>query len=185
MNDKGSKRFPWPPGIEPISDADLVRRVVWSGPPRGTSLDSHVMDVFCVGSGVARALCRRFDCDPDTGARLPPDTAEAPEATEAPEAATDLRLQMQYCGAKWLRQHLSYERPPREPSPFGDSVADLLGYCFAGLYHMPPVALRDAEWESEHGIVVKLYPGEIASWDYNTLTSLVVVGHDMGIRVSV
>lgn len=48
-----------------IIDRELVRRVVQSAGGQGRPNWSHVADRFCVGSGVAAALCRRFNVDPD------------------------------------------------------------------------------------------------------------------------
>lgn len=95
------------------------------------------------------------------------------------------RLRMSHAGADWLRQNLSYSKKPRTISAFGESVADLLGYCWSGLYHLRPDAIERANWEDERWIMIGVGPSDLATWDFNTLTQLVVLGHDMGIRVSV
>lgn len=64
------------------SDAELVARAV-----RGATSKTErrvvahcVADTFCVGSGVARELCRRFDVDPDE--IIGPDAADEEDGVE-------------------------------------------------------------------------------------------------------
>ena len=49
-----------------MGDDALVRRAVWAATGREAKPKwAHVARIFALGSGSARELCRRFDCDPD------------------------------------------------------------------------------------------------------------------------
>lgn len=81
-------------------------------------------------------------------------------------------------GADWLRS-----AGITKISPLGTRVANLLGHLFKGLYHIDTEAIK-ADWSSDHHIKVS-FAGELATWDANQLTELVVMAHDAAIRVSV
>jgi hypothetical protein len=82
----------------------------------------------------------------------------------------------------WLKSHSK----AKEVSPFGESVACLLGDLYRGIYHINDSALfhKRVEWHSNHHIEIVL-GGVMASFDGNLLTRLVVLAHDRCIRVSV
>jgi hypothetical protein len=102
----------------------------------------------------------------------------------SPGGVVQPRLKMSYAGAAWLRKNLSYEKKPRTLSRFGEAVADLLGFVWAGLYHMPHETITRADWSNERSIEIRI-GDTLATWDFNELTRLVILSHDMGIRVQV
>lgn len=110
-----------------------------------------------------------------------------------------LTITHQWAGAEWLEMNLAAarslearrrskkKRPISERiSPFGRAVADLLGLVWRGLYHLPDDSLMKAEWHSDHWIKIRLYKGhDLATYDFADLAWLVVVAHDLSMRVSV
>lgn len=88
---------------------------------------------------------------------------------------------MKYSGADWIQKDLGVT-----PSPFGAEVADMLGLVFVGIYHLDTSALRRAEWGHPDYVLVKLSPSrELATFDFDHLTTLCVLAHDRCIRFSV
>ena len=69
-------------------------------------------------------------------------------------------------------------------SPLGESVADLLGLVWRGIYHLSWPVLRRTDWADNRLIAVRI-ADELATWDFNELTQLVVVSHDMQLRMSI
>lgn len=109
-----------------------------------------------------------------------------------------LTIQHNYAGAAWLESNLraasacrarsksKKKRPIAATiSPFGAVVADLLGYAFAGLYHMDEDALERAQWDNDRFIEIDLIPRDMSTYDFNLLTVIVLLAHDLCIRVSV
>jgi len=109
-----------------------------------------------------------------------------------------LTLKHEWSGAEWLEKNLeaacSLEAKRRGKkraisetiSPFGRAVADLLGFVWRGLYHLPDESLIKAEWHSDRWITIKLYKGHnLATYDFAELSWLVVASHDLMIRTSV
>jgi len=106
-------------------------------------------------------------------------------------------LRSSYAGREWLRRNLDaihtirsnnprIKSPGKPPqiSPLGESVADLLGLVWRGLYHLDSRAIERTDWSDERRIAVRV-SGELATWDYDELTQLVVVSHDMHLRLSI
>lgn len=103
-------------------------------------------------------------------------------------------LDMPYAGVDWLRSNLKAavrrgekagKKLMREDiSPLGVTVAEVLGYVFKGIYHLNVKALLRAEWWNQQTIYVAIHQ-ELATWDSNVLTTLVVVCHDLGLRLAV
>ena len=60
-----------------------------------------------------------------------------------------------YSGADWLTDLIGAENI----SPFGTTVANILGDVFLGIYHMNTGALRTADWKSDTWISVTNYGG--------------------------
>lgn len=113
------------------------------------------------------------------------------------DAFKPMRLAMRFAGAEWIQGNLNAsakmeaqrKTPPKkrtntEMSPLGITVADLLGYVFAGIYHMDTSMLIRVDWSNRDVIEVNHYGG-LATWDFNELTKLVVVAHDMMLRMEV
>lgn len=72
-----------------------------------------------------------------------------------------------------------------EMSPLGVTVAEALGFVWAGIYHLDHGALMRAEWWDEYCITVAVQSSTLSTWDFNRLTALVVVCHDLGLRLSI
>lgn len=87
-------------------------------------------------------------------------------------------LAMAYAGAEWLVGN------GKKLSPLGRTVADALGYVWRGLYHLPDTAIAAAEWGDNRCISVWIH-GDVATFDSGYLTALVVVCHDLGLRMAV
>ena len=86
---------------------------------------------------------------------------------------------MQYAGSNWIETSLKCKC-----SPLGRNVADLLGDVFKGIYHLSHKALQQVQWGDEY-VVEFTYHGDLETVDFNLLTILVVLAHDMMIRVSI
>ncbi len=86
-----------------------------------------------------------------------------------------------YAGADWLVGDLQIKQTP---SPLGRAVADLLGSVFRGIYHMNYTSLRKVEWDNPRYIDVTV-DREVATFDSDELTALVVLCHDKQLRCSV
>lgn len=86
----------------------------------------------------------------------------------------------EFAGADWLRA--SYKLTP---SPLGTVVADLLGFVYRGLYHIES-SIRNVDWSDNDYITVQLPRGaDIGSYDFSEMTTLVLLAHDLHVRVAV
>ena len=85
---------------------------------------------------------------------------------------------VKYAGADWIEQSLKISNM----SELGKEAADMLGDLFAGIYHLPSVALRKVDWADDMCIRITL-SAPMASYDGDTLTRLVVLSHDRMLRV--
>lgn len=107
-------------------------------------------------------------------------------------------LAMQYSGREHLlgtleaqyKHDMANKRRRRDPkppsiSPLGESVADLLGLVWRGIYHMSSSLLCKTDWSDDYMIEVRIRGSDLSTWDYNELTQLVVVAHDMNLRLSI
>jgi len=94
-------------------------------------------------------------------------------------------MSSRFAGAEWLKAQAPCWKIP-EPSEFGCLIADILGDTFAGLYHLESRQLRNVLWSAPSHISVKLRRGtDLATWDSNHLTLLVIYCHDAAVRMSV
>lgn len=86
-----------------------------------------------------------------------------------------------HSGAEWVVKALK-----TEISPFGARVADLLGYAFAGIYHIDHKALAKVDWKSDRYIKL-LYYGKsgLSTYDSTDLTRLVFLAHQFAVRFSI
>lgn len=97
-----------------------------------------------------------------------------------------------YAGYEWVEAAQKYwvtkrgkQYPGAAPmSDFGRRVADILGDCFAGIYHLDHGALSRVEWCDERYIEFVHY-GEIASYDFGEMTRLVFLAHQRNVRIAV
>ena len=81
--------------------------------------------------------------------------------------------------ADWLKQSLK-----KEPSKFGEEVANILGFAWQGLYHLSQTSLNKVDWKNEKYMQINV-PYGLATWDRNELTELVVLCHDKSIRLEI
>lgn len=86
---------------------------------------------------------------------------------------------MPYAGSEWAAEQFE-----QTLSPLGISVADLLGDVFEGIYHLNAKALRRAEWTNAIHIEIEMH-GELATWDADNLTALVILCHDRCLRLAI
>ena len=87
---------------------------------------------------------------------------------------------MKYSGADWLVK--SY--PNVKPSQLGLKVADILGFVYAGLYHMDMRELKKIKWNNPYVIEVRI-DCPLSTTDWEDLTFLVILCHDQAIRMSI
>jgi hypothetical protein len=83
-----------------------------------------------------------------------------------------------YYGADWLRGR------GITLSPLGEKAANLLGWVYRGIYHMPTNILR-AKWDDPRFVEVILFARPISTFDDDSLTRLVVGAHDLCLRVEI
>ncbi len=83
---------------------------------------------------------------------------------------------MAYAGAAWLAAALK-----RPLSPFEACVADILGAAYLGIYHIE--GAHKGEWT--HCRVEVTVQSDLATWDFDYLTRLVVLSHDACVRLSI
>ncbi len=90
-----------------------------------------------------------------------------------------------YAGADWLENNLKKELSGRKLSPFERKVADLIGQCELGFYHLDQDEFwgGDSKW-SEDIVIIHLRQG-IATYDGNRLTRYVMLAHLLGIRLDI
>ena len=88
-----------------------------------------------------------------------------------------------YAGAEWLERQLEYDG--KKVSDFGRKVADLLGDAFGGIYHIDEFLFKKkVDWSNTWHIQIS-YNRDLATFDFNTLTRLVVLCHDRCIRMNI
>lgn len=91
-----------------------------------------------------------------------------------------MNMANKYTGADWIKAAFKN----KTIGPFGEKVADLLGNMFLGIYHLNRSTLLKAEWDNETYITVNIYGG-MGTYDDDLLTRLVLLAHDMCIRVEI
>jgi hypothetical protein len=91
-----------------------------------------------------------------------------------------------YSGADWIegtRKHWKNQDKPM--SELGRKVADLLGQAYEGIYHLPDNTLEKANWSGEV-IEITIHDGhQMATYDADTLTVLVLLCHWMNVRLRI
>lgn len=90
-----------------------------------------------------------------------------------------LKINTKYSGGEWLKECIC-----PDPSPLGYQVANFLGVLVLGIYHIPEKTLRKVDWKNKLWIMIP-WGEELATYDYDLLTRLVVLAHDSMIRVSI
>jgi hypothetical protein len=83
-------------------------------------------------------------------------------------------------------EHVSWlKKSGKACSPLGEKVASILGFMFDGLHHIPKEVLHErTHWNDKTCIEVVLYHN-LATFDGDLLTELVVLSHDECVRVEV
>lgn len=87
--------------------------------------------------------------------------------------------QSEYAGADWIRESLK-----KPLSAIGEKAANILGEAYQGIYHLPHGSLRTTDWNDPHLCEVWVYD-DIATWDGNALTTLVILAHDECVRLAI
>lgn len=111
---------------------------------------------------------------------------------------TPPRLAMRYAGAEWVQAYLDathkravaraaqrkrpYTKPAPTMSPLGITAADILGFMYQGIYHLPHGLIEKCDW-SDRWMVRITVPSSLCTWDNNNLMWLIVVASDMMVRV--
>lgn len=86
---------------------------------------------------------------------------------------------MIYSGDEYIKEHIC-----PEISEFGSQVANILGYVYKGIYHIPQESLKKAHWQG-NGYVEITINESLATYDYDRLTQLVVLCHDGAVRMEI
>jgi hypothetical protein len=83
-------------------------------------------------------------------------------------------------GPNWIKKVYKVEM-----SEFGEQVAEFLNILFRGVYHIQGKGLKNADWASSQWIEVSItdYISHFSTYDFNLLTAIVVLSHDLCIRV--
>lgn len=93
---------------------------------------------------------------------------------EEPSIAADY-----FAGADWVEKSLG-----RTLSPIGRKAANVLGFVYAGIYHLDQAALKKVNWADKWNVHV-IIDGSLATYDANALTRLVIAAHDLCARVEI
>lgn len=83
-------------------------------------------------------------------------------------------------GAEWIKQTFQTEM-----SPLGGNVANLLDKVFKGIYHLDMGKLEKVDWGDPYVVSVQLYYQNLATFDNDYLTRLVVLAHDYCLRLDI
>jgi len=83
-----------------------------------------------------------------------------------------------YSGSDWMKGNKV------EMSPFGETVADILGQVYRGIYHLQSPSLFKAKWNHENYIEISLYVRP-STFDGGDLTEMVVLCHDLAVRLEI
>jgi hypothetical protein len=97
-----------------------------------------------------------------------------------------------YQGADWMQRQLSAlnqinprKHPDRKLSSLGVKVADFLGEWQFGIYHLHQKELLKVDWSNSHHIEISMFSSAMSTFDFNDLTRLVFLAHEMALRVQV
>lgn len=86
--------------------------------------------------------------------------------------------------ARAERRKRTYTKPAPTMSPLGITAADILGFTYQGIYHLPRGLLDKCNWDDPWMVRITV-PTCLCTWDDNKLMWLVVVAHDMMVRVEI
>lgn len=108
------------------------------------------------------------------------------------------RIMHVYAGAQWVQDNLDAThaiarrsngrhlkcKAAKTMSPLGVAVAEVLGFVWRGIYHMDIAALMRVRWDEPDLVEVRVRHG-LATFDGGELTWLVIVCHDMMLRMEI
>ncbi len=92
-----------------------------------------------------------------------------------------------YQGANEIRNQMNYwpVKDRKVLSSLGEKAANILGELVFGFNHWPSrIKLHKVEWDNELHIEVPFEVHELATYDFNVLTRLVILAHDANVRVT-
>lgn len=107
------------------------------------------------------------------------------------------RIRHGYAGAEWIEKNLAAQRridarskrarrltTASHMSELGKAVADVLGLVWQGIYHLDEAALMRVRWDDQYLVEVPVRHG-LATFDRGDLTWLVIVCHDLMLRMEI
>lgn len=77
------------------------------------------------------------------------------------------------------------KNPEIKLSSLGAKVADFLGDWQRGIYHLSLRELLRADWKNTFYIEVGIYCSGMSTFDFDDLTRLVFLAHEMALRVQI
>lgn len=82
--------------------------------------------------------------------------------------------------------HAKYHNKGEQLSPIAYQALYILSRLYAGLHHCPDVLhrVKKGVWSNPHWFECTI-DCELATWDFSKLTLLVILAHDMCVRVSI
>jgi hypothetical protein len=89
------------------------------------------------------------------------------------------------CAEKGLRKRKSRTPVIETLNPFQRRVVQIVGIVGNGIYNAPICASEKITWTWGHTGVSLTWKREMATWDFNTLTTLVFLCHEARIRLSI
>lgn len=99
---------------------------------------------------------------------------------------TDL-VKTKYAGADWLKKNLAYAKPKAIVSELGETVADILGQLYEGIYHIEDNHLFKTDWANPSRISITLPDGggRFSTYDFSLLTHLVLLAQATKVRIAI
>ena len=89
-------------------------------------------------------------------------------------------MENKHYGADYVKKNIC-----KEISPIGIEVANILGQVWRGIYHLEN-EIKNARtvWSNAEHIEIVIR-GNLATWDYDKLTALVILSHDRAVRMEI
>jgi hypothetical protein len=106
------------------------------------------------------------------------------------ETTTDspVKNPAKFSGADWLLQNKNWllkNNKGKPVSELGLTVADILGQCFFGLYHIHKHVLnKKVDWTNNHWIEITI-SNTLSTFDDTSLTRLVLLCHHKAVRLEI